>query len=94
VRRASLYDDRDTTGAVAERAISVRLDGDAERALGFLTRAGASQSEAVRVALIGAAREALREQARADAERVAADPTDRAEVAEIQALMDELSAPW
>jgi hypothetical protein len=41
--------------------------------------------------LIDAARTALLEQARADAERVGNDPADRAEIAEISAFFDEFA---
>ena len=41
---------------VAEKAISVRLDADAQRALESLMATGVSHSEAIRAALIDAAR--------------------------------------
>lgn len=74
------------------RTISVRLDDEAITALRKLEADGKSRSEAVRGALVDSAlrSETLREQAA----RVAADPADRAEVASIQELMDELSEPW
>jgi Arc/MetJ-type ribon-helix-helix transcriptional regulator len=78
---------------MAEKAISVRLDAQAQRALERLTERGVSQSEAIRQALIEAAREARREQLRADAERVGSDPADRALMAEIREYMDELAPP-
>ena len=78
---------------MAEKAISVRLDAKAQRALESLMRRGASRSEAIRQALIDAAREARREQFRADAERVGNDPADRALMAEIREYMDELAPP-
>jgi Arc/MetJ-type ribon-helix-helix transcriptional regulator len=77
---------------VAERAISVRLDEDADRALQFLMRNGQSRSEAIRAALIAEARRRKLEIAAADAARVAADPKDRREIAEVQALMEDLRA--
>jgi Arc/MetJ-type ribon-helix-helix transcriptional regulator len=77
---------------VADRAISVRLDEDAERALQFLMRNGQSRSEAIRSALIAEARRRKLEIAAADAARVAADPKDRREIAEVQALMEDLRA--
>ncbi len=79
--------------AMAEKAISVRLDEEAQRALAQLTGNGASQSQAIRQALIDASRAAWMEQARADAERLANDPVDRAEIAEIHAFFDELAPP-
>jgi hypothetical protein len=72
--------------------ISLRLDEKATRALAELTSDGASQSEAVREALIVAARLRRDERLRAEAERVAGDPEDRREKAEILALMEELRA--
>ena len=78
---------------MAEKAISVRLDAEAQRALSRLMEHGASQSAAIRQALIDAAREKRREQVRADAERVGNDPADRAVIAEIREYMDELAPP-
>jgi Arc/MetJ-type ribon-helix-helix transcriptional regulator len=78
---------------VPEKPISVRLDEEASRALAFLMRDGASQSDAIRQALLAAARTARTEQVRADAERVGKDPQDRAVIAEIRAFMDELAPP-
>jgi Arc/MetJ-type ribon-helix-helix transcriptional regulator len=78
---------------MAEKAISVRLDAEAQRALERLMEQGVSQSEAIRQALIDAARERRREQVRADAERVGNDPADRAVIAEIREFMDELAPP-
>jgi Arc/MetJ-type ribon-helix-helix transcriptional regulator len=77
---------------VAERAISVRLDANAERALEFLMRGGESRSEAIRLALTAEARRRLLALAAEDAARVAADPRDRREIAEVQALMEALRA--
>jgi Arc/MetJ-type ribon-helix-helix transcriptional regulator len=78
---------------VPEKPISVRLDEEASRALAFLMRDGSSQSDAIRQALLGAARTARTEQVRADAERVGKDRRDRAVIAEIRAYMDELAPP-
>ncbi len=77
--------------AVAERAISLRLDEEAARALELLMRDGKSRSEAIREAVVDTARRRLYEIAAADAARVSADEDDRREVAQIQALMEELS---
>jgi SOS response regulatory protein OraA/RecX len=79
--------------AMAEKAISVRLDADAQRALAQLMARGVSQSQAIRQALLDAARAAWMEQARADAERIGNDPDDRALMAEIREYMDELAPP-
>lgn len=73
-------------------AISLRLDREAEEALAFLMRDGKSRSEAIRDALVTAARQQLVEQAAADAARVAADPEDVREVATVRALMEALRA--
>jgi Arc/MetJ-type ribon-helix-helix transcriptional regulator len=79
--------------AMADKAISVRLDAEAQRALLQLMARGASQSQAIRQALLDAARAAWMEQARADAERIGNDPHDRALMAEIREYMDELAPP-
>jgi Arc/MetJ-type ribon-helix-helix transcriptional regulator len=75
---------------MAEKAISVRLDTDAQRALEFLMRDGASQSDAIRSALNSAARADRHAQVEADAKRIANDPVDRAVIAEIQEFFGEL----
>jgi hypothetical protein len=67
----------------------VRLDAEAQEALARLTSRGATQSAAIRQALIAAARAAWSEQARFDAKRLAADPVDRAEIAAIQEFFGE-----
>jgi len=69
---------------MAERAISVRLDEEALRALEELMRGGRSQSQAVRHALMVASDREWREQARKDAARLAADPAEQAALAEIR----------
>jgi Arc/MetJ-type ribon-helix-helix transcriptional regulator len=76
---------------MGERAISLRLDQEAARALELLMRDGKSRSEAIREAVVDTARRRLYELAAADAARVAADENDRREVAAIQALMEALS---
>ena len=78
---------------VPDKAISVRLDDESQRALRRLMERGLSQSEAIRRALIDTASSAWLEQARMDAERLANDPSDRAEVAAVRAFMDELDSP-
>ena len=79
---------------MAEKAISVRLDAGAQRALAYLTRSGASRSEAIRSALVAVSREARYTEVEADAKRIGDDPQDRALVAEIREFMDELAPPW
>jgi Arc/MetJ-type ribon-helix-helix transcriptional regulator len=76
---------------VAGEAISLRLDDEAERALGFLMRSGKSRSEAIREAVVETARRRVYELAAEDAARIAADEDDRREVAEVQALLEALS---
>ena len=78
---------------VADKAISVRLDADAGRALDWLMSRGHTRSEAIRLALVRLAREERTEQIRLDAQRIGSDAEDRAEVAEIRALMEELAPP-
>ena len=55
-------------------------------------RDGKSRSEAIREALVTAARQQLVEQAAADAARIAADPEDVREVVAVRALMEALRA--
>jgi len=74
---------------MAEKAISVRLDAEAQHALELLVRDGTSQSEAIRSALIAASRAARYERMAADAKRLANDPQDRALIAEIRDFFDE-----
>ena len=75
-----------------DRALSVRLDADAQRALGRLMRNGASQSQANRDALVLAARRAWLDRAEDDARRLAASPRDQAEIAAVRAFFDEPDA--
>lgn len=79
------------TMGTQKSSISVRLDGQALRALRAMTRAGMSTSEAVRQALIEAAgRRGRRRSLTAEAARLAQDSEDRAEMAEVAALMESL----
>jgi hypothetical protein len=75
-------------------AISVRLDEEAERALRSLEAAGLSRSEAIRSALIDAARR-LRQRSELAAEVAAleADDEDREEMLAVAGLMESLRAP-
>jgi len=75
-----------------ERAISIRLDDDAQHALRALTRSGRTQSEAVREALIALARSRRRADLAKEAERLNADRSDRAEKKRIAAFMVSLRA--
>ncbi len=76
------------------RAISVRLDEEALRALGQLEAAGMTRSEAIRAALVETA--GRRRDKRALAAEVAAleaDESDRAEMLAIAELMETMRAP-
>ena len=76
-------------------AISVRLDDDAVRALNELEATGLNRSDAVRTALVAAARR-LRDRRRL-AEEVAAleaDADDRALMRDVADTMEDLRAPW
>jgi Arc/MetJ-type ribon-helix-helix transcriptional regulator len=74
--------------------ISVRLDGEAQRALAELEATGLSRSEAVRRGLVAAALR-LRDRQRLidEVAELAADETDRAEAAEVASMMEDLRAP-
>ena len=76
------------------QAISVRLDEEAERALRALESAGLSRSEAIRSALVDAARR-LRQRSELAAEVAAleADQADRDEMLAVANLMESLRAP-
>lgn len=74
------------------QTITFRPDEDAERALAVLTADGTAVSAAVRAALIDAARGRAQERLRAEAEALAADPTDRAEAAQVLRDMETLRA--
>jgi Arc/MetJ-type ribon-helix-helix transcriptional regulator len=75
-------------------AISLRLDEEATRALARLEATGASRSEAIRRAIIdSAARLQRREALVAEVRDLEADEVDRAELAEVAALMESLRAP-
>ena len=85
---------RDTIAVVPERALSVRLDTEADAALDVLVRTGMTQSQAIRVALVEAARRRSGDLSlAAEALRLAADPDDLREIADVRAFMDELEAP-
>ena len=77
---------------MAERAISVRLDEGAAEALELLVESGLTQSEAIRTALVDSARRRRDTSLAAEARRLAADPEDVAELAEVAELMEALRA--
>ncbi|MQA85808.1 MAG: hypothetical protein GEV03_14605 [Streptosporangiales bacterium] len=72
--------------------ITVRADSEVEQALAELTADGRSQSAAVREAILFAHRAHRAERLRAEAEAIAADPEDRAEMRAVQADMESLRA--
>ena len=77
---------------MAGRAISVRLDSEASRALDQLTRDGRDRSEAIREALVETAARRQRSTLVAEAAALAEHPEDRAEAAEVSALMESFRA--
>ena len=75
------------------RAISVRLDDDALRALQRLEALGLSRSDAIRKALVdSAARLQDKEALRAEVRALEADEDDRRELLEVAELMESLCA--
>lgn len=75
------------------RAISVRLDEEAERALRSLEASGLSRSEAIRSALIDSARQMRqRSQLAAEVAALEADDDDRQEMLGVVGLMESLRA--
>ena len=75
-----------------EKAISIRLDEEAQEALRSLTRSGRSQSEAVREAIVELARRGRRGDLAAEAKRLSADREDRMEKVRVARLMESLRA--
>lgn len=75
------------------KAISVRLDDEAERALRLLESTGLSRSEAIRSSLLASAdRMRRRRQLAAEVAALEADADDRSEMLEIASLMESLRA--
>jgi hypothetical protein len=72
--------------------ITFRPDEDTSRALEILTRDGSPVSAVVRAALIDAARRKAGAAIRAEAERLAADESDRAESMQVLRDMETLRA--
>jgi hypothetical protein len=76
------------------RAISVRLDDEALRALRLIEATGLSRSDAIRSSIVAAAdRLRRREAVVAEAAALEADEADRREMQEVAALMEALRAP-
>ena len=76
------------------RAISVRLDDEADRALRALQATGLSQSEAIRTALLAEVRHRGRSrEIAAEVAGLEADEDDRKEMLAVAELMEALRAP-
>jgi hypothetical protein len=76
------------------RAISVRLDDEADRALRALEATGLSQSEAIRAALLAEVRRRRRnKEIAAEVAELEADEDDRKEMLSVAELMEALHAP-
>ncbi|MDA8297197.1 MAG: hypothetical protein M0004_11540 [Actinomycetota bacterium] len=75
------------------RAISVRLDDEADKALKTLESTGLTQSEVIRVALVGQVRSRRRsKELAAEVAALEADEHDREEMLAIVELMESLRA--
>ena len=85
--------DKSWYGHFVTRAISVRLDEEAQRALAILEASGRSRSEAIREAILRAAAQVRRRQVlREEVAALEADEDDRREMLEIAAFMESLRA--
>jgi antitoxin component of RelBE/YafQ-DinJ toxin-antitoxin module len=90
MKTKSLYD-KSWYGHFVTKAISVRLDEEAQRALAVLEASGLSRSEAIREAILSAAAHARRRQSlREEVVALEADEDDRREMLEIAAFMESL----
>ncbi len=75
------------------KAISVRLDDDAERALRMLEASGLTPSEAIRSSLLASAERLNRRRVLAEeAAALEADEQDRAEMLSVASLMESMRA--
>jgi hypothetical protein len=84
---------RDTLAPVT-RAISVRLDDDALRALRIVEATGLSRSDAIRASILGqAARLRQRESLAAEVAALRASEADRAEMQAVAELMESARDP-
>ena len=72
--------------------ITVRTDEEVEAALAALTADGSSRSQAVRAAVLDAARARIRRQVEEESRALAVDPEDLAEARAVQADMEPLRA--
>ena len=76
------------------KAISVRLDDEAEQALQALEDSGLSRSEAIRASLLASARRLRRgSELAAEAAALETDESDRAEMQAFAKLMESMRAP-
>jgi Arc/MetJ-type ribon-helix-helix transcriptional regulator len=76
------------------RAISVRLDDEADKALRALEASGLTQSEAIRSALLASADRLRRSKdLAAEVAALEADPDDREEMLAVASLLEMLRAP-
>lgn len=76
------------------RAISVRLDDQADKALRTLEAAGLTQSEAIRIALLGeVGHRRRRKELAAEVAALEADEQDHKEMLAVAELMEALRAP-
>lgn len=76
------------------KAISVRLDDDAERALRMLEASGLTPSEAIRSSLLASAERLSRRRVLAqEVAALEADEQDRAEMLAVASLMESMHAP-
>ena len=75
-------------------AVSVRIDGDVQRALQTLEASGMSRSEAVRKSILDAASALRRKEAlRAEVAALEADQEDAQEMQDVAFIMESLRAP-
>jgi hypothetical protein len=75
-------------------AVSVRIDGDVQRALLTLEASGLSRSEAIRKSILDAAAALRRKDTlRAEVAALEADEEDAKEMQEVSTLMESLRAP-
>lgn len=76
------------------RAVSVRLDDEAQRALRRLEATGMSRSQAIRAAVVAAAARLTEHRAlAAEVAALEADEEDRREMLAVAEMMEELRAP-
>jgi predicted transcriptional regulator len=75
-------------------AVSVRIDGDVQRALQTLEASGMSRSEAIRKSILDAASALRRKDVlRAEVAALEADEDDAKEMQDVAFLMESLRAP-